>query len=558
MWIDFDQDGIFSANECISDQQYPIGSWLISAGGTSTATFTCPTNAQFPSMAATFNTRARFRCAHSIVNMGACTTTYSLGETEDYMVTINSPPACSGVPTGGTTNTSAPSPCIGLPFTLSVSGATSGVSGLTYQWQSATSCAGPWTNLGTSLSQPYSFCVGSAGTIAFRRAIICGSNTTYSSCLSLTSTLCYCAPSHTLGTSTGCYIDSVKIEGGGLNHGSGANATSPYFSDFSCLVPAGIVMSGGSYWVDVSTGSLSGAKTVAGWFDWNSDGDFVDAGEAFGSVVTNLPFAKTHHFVNVPVSALVGPTRMRVRISDVNAVLDPCLGTAPNYVHGESEDYAVNVISNACNGATQHGSITISPTTAVVNDFINVTSTGGNGTLIGYEVDWTAPYDFLPPSSTIYSYDTAGFIANFNTISVGVGFLYVHAKYKNGGCPLAYSSGVLLNLDCAPSFALNPSGLDYIANVKLGTGGSIINNTSTYNSNGSAYQNFTAQGPFSVSRGVAIPFQVCVSPTNADAVRVWIDENGDGSFSSTETYYSDGGMIGCHPWGTITIPAGSG
>ena len=100
--------------------------------------------------------------------------------------------------------------------------------------------------------------------------------------------------------------------------------------------------------------------------------------------------------------------------------------------------------------------------------------------------------------------------------------------------------------------------MDYIANIKLGTGGSIINNTSTFNSNGSAYQNFTAQGPFSVSRGVAIPFQVCVSPTNADAVRVWIDENGDGSFSSTETYYSDGGMIGCHPWGTITIPAGSG
>lgn len=560
VWVDFNQDGIFSANECISDQQFPGGTWLIAAGGTSTATFTCPTNVTFPTMPATFSTRARFRCAHSVVNMDPCNTNYSLGETEDYGVTINTLPDCSGIPIGGTTNSSG-SYCTGIPILLSVSGSTSGLGGLVYQWQTATSCSGPWTNLGTSLTQSFIFCA--PGTKVFRRKIKCTNSnlpygdSTYSSCLSLTSTLCYCSPSHTLGTSTGCYIDSVKIEGGGLNHGSGANPTAPYFSDFTCSVPPAVLMQGGFYWATVSTGPLATPKTVAMWGDWNTDGDFVDAGESMGYILTNSPNAKIHEPINVPVTATMGTTRMRVRISDVNAVLDPCLGTAPNYIHGESEDYAVNIIANSCSSSTQPGSITISPTTALVNDFISVTSSGGNGNIIGYEFDWSTPYDFTPANNSVYTYDSTGFVANLNP-GVPQGIVYVRAIYKNGGCPATYSAGVLLILDCAPSFALNSSNQDYISNIKLGNSGSIINNSSTFNSNGSAYQNFLSQGPYSVSRGVAIPFQVCVGSVYADGVRVWIDENGDGSFSSTESYYNDLPTVGCHPWGVITIPQASG
>lgn len=60
--------------------------------------------------------------------------------------------ACTGTPTAGTTLASATSVCPLQNFTLSLGGATV-ASGLTYQWQSAPSLTGPWTNIvGATLS----------------------------------------------------------------------------------------------------------------------------------------------------------------------------------------------------------------------------------------------------------------------------------------------------------------------------------------------------------------------------------------------------------------------
>ena len=61
-------------------------------------------------------------------------------------------PVCTGAPTAGTI-TAATSPlCSGASTTLSLSGATSGV-GITYQWQTASVLAGPYSNMGTSSTQ---------------------------------------------------------------------------------------------------------------------------------------------------------------------------------------------------------------------------------------------------------------------------------------------------------------------------------------------------------------------------------------------------------------------
>ncbi|GDX53044.1 hypothetical protein LBMAG27_20910 [Bacteroidota bacterium] len=569
VWVDFDQDGIFNASECLSDQAYPGGTWLINGGATGTAAFTCPTNVTFPGMPATFVTRVRFRCSYFTTNMSSCAT-YTYGETEDYQVTINTLPDCAGVPTPGTTNTSDPTPCSGLPITLSVSGATTGLGGMTYRWEKAASCAGPWTNLGTSPSQTYIF--PGAATTVFRRKMKCTlsnlpyGDSAYSTCLSLSAVLCYCAPSHTVGTSSGVFIDSVSVENGGIAHQSGANAVSPYYSDFTSTVAAGVMMAGAPYWVVVKTGTAAVTKTVTVWFDFNSDGDFVDAGEAQTSIVTNSAGAFTYHFVNVPVAATIGTTRMRVRISNVSTVLDPCLGTAPNYVQGESEDYAMNIIANACIGATQAGFLAgITPQLTVANDFIdiNMDNTAATGTLTGYEIDWTAPYDFLPPNNTLANY-LGTFIANVNP-AVPTGYVYVRGKYQNGGCPVAYSNSDFVKLNCAQSCINNTNDNDDIARVRLGTAGfvtTILDNNqgvwpATHDATLDGYQNYLANGPYHVSRQVPYAFQVGVSTLYTEGVRVWIDMDGDGILTAAESVYSDAGSTGLHPAGIITIPCGT-
>jgi hypothetical protein len=58
---------------------------------------------------------------------------------------------CSGAPTAGTISGTA-ALCSGAATTLSLTGATAGV-GITYQWKSSTVTAGPYTNMGSALTQ---------------------------------------------------------------------------------------------------------------------------------------------------------------------------------------------------------------------------------------------------------------------------------------------------------------------------------------------------------------------------------------------------------------------
>ncbi|MDZ4795548.1 MAG: hypothetical protein SGI83_14805, partial [Bacteroidota bacterium] len=80
------------------------------------------------------------------------------------------PPPCAGTPIPGNTLSTANPACPNINFTLSTQ--VTPASGLTYQWQSGPSAAGPWTNMGTAPSQTTSQTVAT-----FYRAIVtCGAN----------------------------------------------------------------------------------------------------------------------------------------------------------------------------------------------------------------------------------------------------------------------------------------------------------------------------------------------------------------------------------------------
>jgi len=83
--------------------------------------------------------------------------------------------------------------------------------------------------------------------------------------------------------------------------------------------------------------TVNGAGFLNAWFDWNSDGDWADAGE---QVFTNiaLPAGPTDLVVHVPVGATLGTTFARFRFSTQQGL--NFIGLAPN---GEVEDYSILV-----------------------------------------------------------------------------------------------------------------------------------------------------------------------------------------------------------------------
>jgi gliding motility-associated-like protein len=118
-------------------------------------------------------------------NSASATTIVRFRATSDFGVTdigidnikVNPFPTCTGTPTAGTATTSQSLiVCTGATFTLNLSGVT--VAGaLTYQWQSATSATGPWTNIAGAAAQNIPFTTTqTAATLFYRCIVTCGAS----------------------------------------------------------------------------------------------------------------------------------------------------------------------------------------------------------------------------------------------------------------------------------------------------------------------------------------------------------------------------------------------
>ncbi|MFL9594343.1 GEVED domain-containing protein, partial [Aeromonas schubertii] len=87
--------------------------------------------------------------------------------------------------------------------------------------------------------------------------------------------------------------------------------------------------------------------SVRAFFDWNADGDFLDANETYDmGGIDNVNF-NTSLYIQVPLTATLGQTRMRVTMKNwTGAYQTSCrtgLGT------GQSEDYIININAATCN-----------------------------------------------------------------------------------------------------------------------------------------------------------------------------------------------------------------
>lgn len=118
---------------------------------------------------------------------------------------------------------------------------------------------------------------------------------------------------------------------------SNSSVSTPY-TDFSSLSTDMVI--GESYPAVITNGNPYSDDQCGIWVDWNQDFDFADPGEfylTFGTPGVG-PYSAS---IVPPDSALLGPTRMRIRIMWTGTLL-PCGASQ----YGEVEDYTINVLPN--------------------------------------------------------------------------------------------------------------------------------------------------------------------------------------------------------------------
>ncbi len=153
----------------------------------------------------------------------------------------------------------------------------------------------------------------------------------------------YCTPTSDGDVIYGHWIDGVRLRAID-NTGSGATPLPETYVDHTADMITGLSRNSQEI-LTITSGTSDGATRYAAWIDYDHDGSF-EAGEKLGEFTStrsgetmDLPFT-------VPVSALTGTTRLRVRAAYVfdwePSPLDACYG----YVYSEIEDYGIVIDAN--------------------------------------------------------------------------------------------------------------------------------------------------------------------------------------------------------------------
>jgi hypothetical protein len=264
-------------------------------------------------------------------------------------ITFISGTACTGTPNAGVTATATNPVCPSLPFNLTMANATF-TSGLTYQWQSAPSAAGPWTNIPGGNTP--GFAASQTVDTWYQCVVTCSATASSSTSTPLLVTTnsfvnCYCTSN---ATST-ADEEILNVTLSTLNNSSTCGVAAPgpgslasQYSNFTTSVAAPILAPGVFYPFSVEIGTCNGNYNnwTKAWIDFNQNGLFTDAGEMIYSstVATNGPHIESG-IISVPTTAVQGITRMRV--VNVETTLTTGVNPCGTYTWGETEDYFVQI-----------------------------------------------------------------------------------------------------------------------------------------------------------------------------------------------------------------------
>jgi PKD repeat protein len=308
------------------------------------------------------------------------------------------------------------------------------------------------------------------------------------------------------------------ITGTGIHHASG-NASEGY-QDYSCTA-YGTVVAG--YDCGLSVSHYRMGDQVRAWLDYNNDGSFTSNEEI------NLGFGQNY---KIPLTAVRG-VYLRLRVMS-DAPNSPIQGPCSNLQSGQTEDYAVKIISPPIAGFTRNYDC---------NGTIAFTDTS-----LSNPTSWE--WYFNDPASGTNNISN---LQNPTHTFSGPGNYWMSLKACNAhGCHTTYKNvviGINPGISLIPS-ACNPRSLyGYITNVTFAS----INNTTSTNSRDWGYQDYTCSSNTIVTPGRSYPISIQTDGSTNARIWIWIDFNNDGTFSQSESVFNSTSQQ--NHSGTITIPA---
>lgn len=151
----------------------------------------------------------------------------------------------------------------------------------------------------------------------------------------------YCVPNSS-SSCAGAYISLVKIIGTSLNNPSACNNTTTAYTEFNpaTLNLTANLIQGNNYTLQVGVGAAG--QVVSLWIDYNQDNIF--APNEWTNVAQTSNSGDTLNVgITIPITALAGPTGMRIR-SRLNGYQNDSTSACTQFASGEAEDYTINIM----------------------------------------------------------------------------------------------------------------------------------------------------------------------------------------------------------------------
>lgn len=272
-------------------------------------------------------------CSYSLTGFSGTAT-----NRPQVILTATAATDCTGTPVVGAASSTAASVCLDESFTVSVDPVEGG--GITYQWASSPDGLS-YTDIIGATSPSYAAMQASA--TYYQCTVTCTASgesaTSAAAYVTMNAPMdCYCEPVYTTGTGFGDYLENVTLEA--INNTTGAGAA-PYYMYYEGVSTD--LESEGTYTLYATVGTYT-FNDVAAWIDYNMDGVFDDVTEKLGEVDNLAAGGIAEISFTVPMTAMMGMTRLRVREADQADDILACEALT----YGETEDYDVNITPSAC------------------------------------------------------------------------------------------------------------------------------------------------------------------------------------------------------------------
>ncbi|PWK17544.1 GEVED domain-containing protein [Xanthomarina spongicola] len=380
-----------------------------------------------------------------------------------------------------------------------------------------------------------------------------GSPTTWS--FTTKATPCYCIPNFVTNVEPITNVNFVTIN----NTTSEVVNGTPDLEDFTATIST-TVLQNTTHTITVE-GNTDGNFTdhFRAFIDWNQNGDFTDLGEStyIGSISnsTGIDGIQASTTINVPLTASVGSTVMRIMKAYGGDPIDPCTTT---YTYGQAEDYTIIVATPlpCVTPITQPTNLTFSSVTgnSISGSFTAAAAPGADNYLVLMNTTGTTPT--APSNGTSYTIgDTslgATVVDNDNNTAFTATGLTASTTYHffvyafNTNC----TGGPLYNINflsgsqitgtatyCTPSVSSGYENDTYIRRVDFVGTLKNTTNSSTYSSSPTGYQDFSGLPLANISQqaqgegvNVYAEYEIPVNPVH---VKAWVDWNKNGDFTDS-------------------------